>query len=135
MSVVPVPDQVIRKARVDAVHAWQRIYNMKPRADSKLTQLFAEGVLTMPAGEVARELLATHYLYKFTLYGELQEDVFRLMANRLRAEHPGLSWTSTWNIVRFYGGMALKLMCLSASGERIPDIMPKEPEAMDDSPE
>ena len=57
--------------------------------------------------------------------GEVQEDVLRLMADRLRAEHPGLSWTATWNIVRFYGCMALKLMCLSAAGERIPDVMPE----------
>ena len=127
MAFLPVPDPQTRQARIDMVHAWQRHYRMEPRSDSKLTQLFAEGALgTMPADEVARELLATDYIYKHTLYGELQEDVLRLIAARLRKMHKGLSWPSTWTFVRFYGPIALKLMCLSASGERIPNEMPSD---------
>jgi hypothetical protein len=48
----------------------------------------------------------------------------RGVAERLREAHAPLSWTATWTIVRFYGPIALKLMCLSATAGRIPDRMP-----------
>lgn len=113
-----------RNHRIAEVHAWQRHYNMEPRDDSKLTQLYADGQLWMTADQVARELLATDFIYKHTLYGELIEEFLRLVADKLRERHPGLSWTATWHIVRFYGPIALKLMCLSSTGARIPDRMP-----------
>ena len=110
--------------RVAMVHAWQRHLGMEPRADSKLTQLFAQGAVPLHPAEVARELLATDYIYKRTLYGEVIEDFLRGVAHALRAKYPTLSWPATWTIVRFYGPIALKLMCVSATGERIPDRMP-----------
>lgn len=113
-----------RARRVEAVHAWQRYYNMEPRTDSKLTEMFADGQVYMTAAEVARELMATDYIYKHTLYGEVIEVFLRGVADELRARHPGLSWTATWDIVRFYGPVALKLMLLSAAGTRIPDAAP-----------
>lgn len=112
-----------REQRIACVHAWQRQLGMEPRDDSKLTQLYADGHVCMHPAEVARELLATDYIYKHTLYGEVIEAFLRRLADRLRARH-ALTWTATWNIVRFYGPIALKLMCLSATGERIPDRMP-----------
>ena len=97
---------------VAEVHAWQRHYGMEPRDDSKLTGLYASGQLCgMGPDEVARELVATDALYQTTLYGEVIEDVLRGMADRLRREHPGLTWTQTWTLVRFYGPIALKLLC------------------------
>lgn len=111
-----------REARIGMVHGWQRHYGMEPRADSKLTELFADGQLGYTSADVvARELLATDVIYKRTLYGEIIVDFLRGVAARLRKEHPGLSWTATWNIVRFYGPIALKLMCVSSSGIVIPE--------------
>jgi hypothetical protein len=109
--------------RQDLLHSWQRYYNMEPRADSRLTQRYVAGEVDWPVDMVARELVATEFLYKETLYGELIEDFLRGVAARLRREH-GLSWTATWNIVKFYGPVALKLMCLDASGLRIPPALP-----------
>jgi len=107
----------------DLLHAWQRHYNMEPRSDSRLTERFVAGEIDWPVDAVARELVATEFLYRETLYGELLEDFMRGVAERLRREH-GLSWTATWNIVRFYAPTALKLMCLDASGLRIPAALP-----------
>lgn len=116
-----------RTKRIEDVWAWQRHYNMQPRDDSKLTQLYADGSVYMNADEVARELMATDFLYKHTLYGEMIEDFLRGVAHRLRGMYPHLSWTSTWTIVRVYGPIALKLMCVSSTGLRIPERMPKSP--------
>ena len=109
--------------REACVHAWQRHYRMEPRMDSKLTGLFAAGQLAphVTADVIARELVATDYVYKSTLYGELIEEFMRGVAARLRAVYPNLSWPATWHIVRFYGPIALRLMCLSATGLRIPE--------------
>lgn len=124
MLAPPPMDPAERANRVEAVHAWQRYLNMEPRADSKLTGMFADGHVYMTAEGVARELVATDYIYKHTLYGELIEAFLRGVADELRSRHPNLSWTATWEIVRFYGPIALKLMLLSAAGERIPEAMP-----------
>ena len=116
----------VREQRIAMVHAWQNHYGMTPRDDSRLTQLFADGAVAMPPDQVARELMATDYIFKFTPYGEMIEGFLRRVADRLRAAHPTLSWKATWEIVRFYGPIALKLMCLSATGRRIPERMPSE---------
>jgi hypothetical protein len=127
--VAPSPEVVdVRALRTDMVRAWQRHYGMEPRDDSRLTRLFADGLVAMPPDMVARELLATDYIYKRTMYGELMPTFLRRVADRLRAAHPKLSWTATWDIVRFYGPIALKLMCITATGERIPDRMPADAE-------
>lgn len=116
-------DEEERSRRIEMVHAWQRHYHMEPRDDSQLTRLFAEGQLAMTADEVARELVCTDFLYKHTLYGDLLEDFMRAVAGRLR-EETKLSWTATWQIVRFYAPTALKLMCLSSSGDFLPEHLP-----------
>lgn len=115
------------EARRDDVRAWQRYYNMTPREDSRLTELYAYGQTDprLDASAVARELLATDYLYKHSLYGEVLEDFLRRVAQELRTYHPTLSWTATWDIVRFYGPSALKLMCVSSGGLTIPDRLPE----------
>ena len=116
----------MREERKEMVRYWQRAYNMVPRDDSKLTEMFANGETgNRQPDEVARELLATDYIYKKTLYGEIIEEFLRMVAHRLKEEH-NLSWTATWSIVRFYGPMALKLICLMQTDESIPNCMPKE---------
>ena len=121
-------DPCTYEARVAEVHAHQCALNMAPRSDSHLTELYATEQLPpdMDASVVARELMATHYLYSFTLYGDLLEAFMRHVATTLRAQYPGLSWASTWEIVRAYGPPALKLMCLSSSGQFIPEHLPHE---------
>ena len=99
--------------RVRLVHEWQRYYKMEPRKDSKLTEMFASGNLNMFPDQVARELMATDFIYKYTLYGELIEEFMRKVAGRLKCQYD-LTWTSTWNIVRFYAPIGLKLICLLA---------------------
>ena len=112
-----------REARLDVLHQWQRYYNMKPRSDSRLTELYASGMVRLPPDEVARELLAVDFIYRATLYGSLIEEFMRHVADRLRKKY-SLSWKATWDIVRFYGPTALKLMCLSSSYLHVPDRMP-----------
>lgn len=113
--------------RIKEVQDWQRYYNVEPRSDSRLTLLYASGQLGqhVTADAVARELLCTDYIYKHTLYGEVLEVFMRRVADRLRTYHESLSWTATWEIVRFYAPIALKLMCVSSAGCTIPDQMPK----------
>ena len=119
MESIIIPDDAERAARIENVHAWQLRYGMQPRSDSRLTRLFAECRTPLSAPEVARELVATDFIYKETLYGELIEEFLRCVAERLRETYR-LSWTATWNIVSFYGPLALKLLCVSTSGVRIP---------------
>ena len=109
--------------RVGLVHEWQRYYKMEPRKDSKLTDMFANGSLNMFPDQVARELMATDFIYKYTLYGEMIEEFMRKVAGRLKQQYD-LTWTSTWNIVRFYAPIGLKLICLLQTQRVIPQYMP-----------
>lgn len=111
--------------RREEVWTAQRRLGMVPRSDSRLTELFAQGELPpfMTADVVARELMCTDFVYKETLYGELIEEYMRCVAKHLRDTYQ-LSWSATWNVTRFYAPIALKLMCVSSSGIRIPERMP-----------
>lgn len=116
--------EVFKEERREMVRQWQKEYNMIPRNDSKLTEMFANGETGgMTAQEIARELVATDFIYKHTLYGETIEEFLRQVASRVKEEH-NLSWTSTWNIVRFYGPIALKLICLLQTNTCIPNRLP-----------
>lgn len=114
---------------VAALHAWQRHYGMEPREDSRLTELYARGELApLGADEVARELYATDFFYRGTLYPEVIEAFLRRVAARLREEH-SLSWTSTWKVVRYYGPLALKLLMVRACEAPIPEPAAPLPQA------
>ena len=117
-------DELIHQ-RKGEVRAAQRCLNMPPRTDSRLTELYARGELPehMTAEVVARELMCTDFIYRQTLYGELIEDYMRHVA-RLLHERYHISWSSTWEVTRLYAPIALKLMCVSASGLRIPATLP-----------
>jgi len=117
-----VDSATVQNERLELLHKWQRFYNMEPRSDSRLTQLYVEGRLDWPVSVVARELVATEFIFKNTLYGEVIEDFMRRVALTLRSMYK-LSWTSTWEIVRFYAPIALKLMLLDRSGLRIPNFL------------
>ena len=108
------------QARLATLHEWQRHYNMSPRDDSALTRRFVRGEIDWPVDMVARELMATDFIYKATLYGEYIERYMRAMAHRLREEHPRLTWTQTWDIVQFYGPLSLKLLMLLQCEVQIP---------------
>lgn len=112
-----------RERRRAEVHAWQRAYNMTPRGDSRLTELYAAGHTDWSAEVVARELMATEFIYKHTLYSEVIEEFMRAVASRLRSEYH-LTWSATWTIVRFYAPPALKLLCLERSGLAVPAMLP-----------
>ena len=92
----------VREERIRLVHEWQQVYNMEPRADSKHRDVREWPSREHGADQVARELMATDYLYKHTLYGDLIEEFLRRVAAVVREQH-GLSWTATWNVARFYG--------------------------------
>ena len=117
-------DNAIVIRRRDDVREAQRRLNMTPRDDSRLTELFANGDLPpyMTADVVARELMCTDFIFKNTLYGEVIEEYMRVLANYVRDTYK-VSWHATWNIVRFYAPIALKLMCVSSSGLRVPNVM------------
>lgn len=106
-------------ARREEVHRWQQYYNMRPRDDSRLTELYATGQCTWSAHEVARELVATHFVFTETFYGELIEEFMRRVASCLRETY-SLSWNATWDIVRAYAPIALKLLSVQSMGVRIP---------------
>lgn len=106
-----------------AVHEWQRFYNMEPRTDSRLTERYARGEFEADPAAVARELMATDFVYRTTLYGEIIEEYMRAVADRLRDAY-GLSWTATWQVVQFYAPIALKLLMLLHTGQSIPPALP-----------
>ena len=95
---------------------------MEPRGDSHLTRLFAEGAVAEGADAVARELVATDHLYRSTLYGEYIEEFMRKVARRTKEKH-GLTWKETWEIVSFYGPIALKLQMARMCGMVVPDLL------------
>ena len=106
--------------RLEELHKWQLFYNMEPRSDSTLTDRYVRGEVPWPVEVVARELMATDHIYKATLYGEMIEEYMRALAARIRTRHD-LTWTKTWEIVRFYGPISLKLLMLLSCNASIPE--------------
>ena len=121
---IAIMDDAILHRRRNEVWEAQRQLNMTPRGDSRLTELFACGQLPihMTADIVARELMCTDFVFQNTLYGEVIEEYMRAVAGSLRDTYK-LSWNATWSITRFYAPIALKLMCVSSSGIRVPNAM------------
>ena len=118
---LPVAASDAARERVDAVHAAQRARGMEPRGDSRLTQLFADGVadaVYASADDVAHELCVVDHIFRTTLYGEIIEDVMRRVAHELReATGRRLSWPDTWQVVRAHVPTLLKLHSLRWSGQ------------------
>lgn len=106
------------------VQQWQMMYGMEPRSDSRLTEMYANGQINWYPEEVARELIATDFIYKHTLYGETIEDFMKALAKQLKDTYV-LDWKTTWKIVQFYGPIALKLLMLIKCDLKIPHMTPK----------
>lgn len=106
-------DEVSRK--IELVHAAQRRLGMEPRDDSSLTFNYASGQLdddeTLLPSTVANELFIVDHIHKTTNYATIIEDVMREVAEELRNKYR-LSWSDTWEIVRFYVPTMLKLYCI-----------------------
>ena len=98
----------------------QKKYGMEPRSDSYLTKMYAEGKTDESAINIVKELIAVDYIYKNTLYGEFIEDYMRELAGIIKHNY-NITWTDTWEIVRFYGPDSLKLLSLECTGEKIPN--------------
>ena len=112
--------------RRKALHEWQRHYNMVPRNDSRLTERYVAGEIPWPPDMVAKELVATDFLYKYTLYGELIEDFFKSLAGLVRSTY-NIPWSSAYNLVREYGPIALKLQMTIHCAIAIPERLPTPP--------
>ena len=106
-------EEVSRK--IDLVHAAQRRLGMEPRDDSSLTFNYAAGHLeddeTLLPSTVANELFIVDHIHKTTNYAGIIEDVMREVAEDLWVKYR-LSWSDTWEVVRFYVPTMLKLYCI-----------------------
>ena len=98
---------------------------MTPRDDSQLTRMYETGSCDLEASEVARELVATDFIFQNTLYGELMEDFLRIVAHRVKRQSD-LTWNQVWDVVRTYGPPCLKLICIMQSHVRIPNMSVKD---------
>ena len=107
--------------RINQVCTYQKKFGMEPRNDSYLTKMYANNETEWNAETVAKELVCVDYIYKHTLYGEFIEDYMRCLASLVRNKYH-LNWNDTWEIVRFYGPVSLKLMALTTSSTRIPNF-------------
>ena len=105
--------------RIAAVQSLQRRMHMEPRADSRLTMQYSQGVAEADytsAEAVAHELVVTNHIFKTTDYGRIIEEVMRRVAAWVRCEYK-LTWTAAWAITRRYAPTMLKLHCVRASGQ------------------
>ena len=108
--------------RINEVVEYQKSFGMEPRTDSYLTKKYANNETEYTAEEVGKVLVCVDYIHTHTLYGgEFQEDYMRELANLVKKKYK-LTWTATWEIVKYYGPISLKLMCLISSKEKIPNF-------------
>ena len=104
------------------VKEYQLKYGMQPRNDSRLTTLYKSGMLTLLSpDQVARELVATDYIFSNTAYRTDLEQFLRNVAQMLHSSYR-LSWKHVWETVRFYGPIAFKIICLRNAQLRLPNL-------------
>lgn len=106
--------------RMQELYAKQGELGMEPRDDSKLSFLYATGEIEDSVEMVARELCSVDYIHKNTEYNTMIEEVMREIAGQCKKKY-GLSWTDTWEIVRFYVPTMLKLYCVRIGNLHIPN--------------
>lgn len=113
LASLPASEQSAVRRRVNLVHMAQRQKGMEPRKDSLLTWKFATGELDHDTpSAIANELAIVDHIYKSTSYGSIIEEAMRMMALELRQRYR-LSWTTAWDVTRFYVPTMLKLHYLS----------------------
>lgn len=108
----------VTKGRIIEVQNIQKSWGMEPRNDSKLTVSYALGTCEdeyPTPHDVAHELMFTDRIYKFTLYGQIIEDVMREVAGFIKRKYK-IPWTGTWKIVRFYVPPMLKFYLMRKTG-------------------
>ncbi len=108
--------------RMCELETLQKMYGMEPRKDSYLSKMYANYETDLCALDVVKELISVDYIYKNTLYGEMIQDYMRELAKLIK-ENYNLTWTQTWEIVRFYGPDSLKLMSIISTDTEIPPIL------------
>ena len=101
--------RAIARQRVALVHAAQRRLGMEPRNDSQLTWKYGIGELKddVPSA-IASELMVVNSLFCDTGYGVVLEQAMSAIAEHLRQKYR-LSWTTVWEVTRFYAPSMLKL--------------------------
>ena len=118
LAALPDDERARAEARVATVHEAQRAtYGMVPRDDSLLTFKWATGQVDETLANVCHELFVVHNIHVHTDYAALLEDVMRGVARYIRDQY-GVSWQSTWQIVRAYAPSMLRLYCVHESSER-----------------
>ena len=112
-SVNALPELERRAAwkRIASIHREQRELGMEPRNDSQLTFKYAIKEIDDAPREIANELMVVDRIYNDTEYSAIIEDVLREIAHHIKRKY-NLSWSDTWELVRFYGPTMLKLYCL-----------------------
>ena len=113
------------------IHDLQRIRGMEPRHDSRLTEQFVNGVcdpVYQTVHDVVDELVMVDRIHRTTLYPDVIEEVLRDLALCVRKK-TNLSWTQTWDVVKFYGPTLLKLHMIRRSWHITRLELPLEPAA------
>ena len=114
VRLLPTEDQENAMRRIQTVQAAQRRLGMEPRNDSRLTFNYAVGLLEdaedIPSA-VANELVVVDRIFRETNYSSIVEAVLREIAAQVKQRYR-ISWTDTWDIVRFYGPVLVKLHCI-----------------------
>ena len=111
-----------RRARttLDGLHAKLVSAGLSPRDDSRLSYMFATGQISDEIDTVVHELVVVDAIHRHTAYGEVIEEVMREVASRCHQKYR-LSWSDTWDMVRFYVPSMLKLHCVAQTGMQFPE--------------
>lgn len=78
-----------------------------PRDDSQMAFLFARGETNKTLAETVNEIRLVNLLYDHTDYKTTVEDSLRGIAQKINED--GLGWRQTWQIVRKYGPVMMKI--------------------------
>ena len=113
----------ILESRIRDISLLQAKNGMESRDDSMLTWTHVNRCPQPHPSDiqVAKELLAVHFIHQNTPYQKLTEGVMRLVAQDLVTKH-GLHWGDAWRLTRKYIPDMIKLHCLSG-GEQIPTFV------------
>ena len=116
LNTLPATEREHVSNKIELVHNAQRRLGMEPRNDSQLTFNYACGLLEeddVPS-TIASELVIVDKIFKETEYAAIIEDVLREIAHHFKFKY-NLSWSDTWEMVRFYGPTMLKLHCIKTT--------------------